>query len=55
MVRVWYMDDDTESDQRLEHQRSPPQFIDTTQLAESTGVLYFKVIYCIKHFWLITF
>lgn len=55
MVRVWYMDDDTESDQRLEHQRSPPQFIDTTQLAESTGVLYFKVNLLHKIFWLITF
>lgn len=43
MVRVWYMDNDTESDQRLEHHRNPPKFIDTDQLAETTGVLYYKV------------
>lgn len=44
MVRVWYMDDDNKSDQRLEHQRNHPQFIDTNQLSDLTGVLYFKVI-----------
>jgi ARD/ARD' family len=45
MVRVWFMDDDTTSDQRLEHQRDPPEFIDVKQLFELTGVEYFKVNY----------
>lgn len=37
------MDDDTTSDQRLEHQRNPPEFIDVKQLFNQTGVEYFKV------------
>lgn len=37
------MDDDTTSDQRLEHQRNPPEFIDVKQLFDRTGVEYFKV------------
>lgn len=38
------MDDDTESDQRLEHQRSsPPEFLQLDALFALTGVEYFKV------------
>lgn len=43
MVRAWFMDDDVESDQRLEHHRTPPDFVDLTQLFDLTGVEYFKV------------
>lgn len=43
MVRVWFMDDDVDSDQRLEHQRSPPEFVDVENLFQLTGVEYFKV------------
>lgn len=43
MVRAWYMDSDAESDQRLEHHREPPQFIELSELKRTTGVEYFKV------------
>jgi 1,2-dihydroxy-3-keto-5-methylthiopentene dioxygenase len=43
MVRAWYMDDDVESDQRLEHHRSPQEFVDLNKLYSTTGVRYFKV------------
>lgn len=43
MVRAWFMDDDVEADQRLEHHRNPPQFVDLEKLLELTGVEYFKV------------
>jgi 1,2-dihydroxy-3-keto-5-methylthiopentene dioxygenase len=43
MVRAWFMDDDVESDQRLEHHRSPPEFVDLEKLFELSGVEYFKV------------
>jgi hypothetical protein len=43
MVRAWYMDNDTTSDQRSEHQLDPPQFLDLKTLYERTGVEYFKV------------
>lgn len=43
MVRAWFMDDDTDSDQRLEHHRNPPEFLDLTTLYKLTGVEYFKV------------
>lgn len=46
MVRAWYMDSDTESDQRLEHHRQPPVFIELVELQRTTGVEYFKV----RHF-----
>ena len=36
------MDESTE-DQRLEHHRSPPKFIEIPDLCSSTGVEYFKV------------
>ncbi|KAG5680755.1 hypothetical protein PVAND_010242 [Polypedilum vanderplanki] len=42
MVRAWFMDNDVESDQRLEHHRSPPEFVDLDKLFELTGVRYFK-------------
>lgn len=37
------MDEDVESDQRLEHHRNPPEFVDLETLFERTGVEYFKV------------
>jgi 1,2-dihydroxy-3-keto-5-methylthiopentene dioxygenase len=43
MVRAWFMDDDVESDQRLEHHRTPPEFVDLAELFKLTGVEYFKV------------
>ncbi|XP_064091743.1 uncharacterized protein LOC135205285 [Macrobrachium nipponense] len=42
MVRAWYMDDSLE-DQRLEHHRSPPEFVNLEKLATDTGVLYWKL------------
>ncbi len=42
MVRAWYMDDSTE-DQRLEHHRTPPEFVSLDSLFKSTGVEYFKL------------
>lgn len=38
MVRAWYMDD-SDSDQRLEHQLDPPEFVSLDKLKE-LGVLY---------------
>lgn len=43
MVRAWFMDSDTEADQRLEHHLNPPEFIELSSLFETTGVEYFKV------------
>ena len=43
MVNAWYMDDSDE-DQRLEHQKNPPQPIDMKDLTNLTGVLYWKVL-----------
>lgn len=37
------MDDDVESDQRLEHQRHPAEFVSLAELFALTGVEYFKV------------
>lgn len=42
MVRAWYMDDSLD-DQRLEHHRSPPEFLSLEKLATDTGVLYWKL------------
>ncbi|XP_019873464.1 acireductone dioxygenase [Aethina tumida] len=42
MVRAWYMDDDP-SDQRNEHHRNPPAFIDIDDLKKVSGVEYFKL------------
>ncbi|KAJ8684117.1 hypothetical protein QAD02_019909 [Eretmocerus hayati] len=42
MVRVWYMDH-SDADQRLEHQRDPPEFLTLEQLFKRTGVEYFQV------------
>lgn len=42
MVRAWYMDEE-KTDQRLEHQRNPPKFIELNELYEKTGVEYFPV------------
>ncbi|XP_049804382.1 acireductone dioxygenase [Schistocerca nitens] len=42
MVRAWFMDT-SDADQRLEHHRDPPQFIDLDELYKTTGVEYFKL------------
>lgn len=42
MVSAWYMDDSDE-DQRLDHQKNPPQPVDMKDLVTLTGVLYWKV------------
>ena len=42
MVKAWFMDDSAD-DQRLEHHRSPPEFVDLATLEKSTGVEYFKI------------
>ncbi|RZF38200.1 hypothetical protein LSTR_LSTR005561 [Laodelphax striatellus] len=42
MVQVWYMDD-SDSDQREEHHRQPPEFIDLDTLFNISGVEYFKI------------
>lgn len=49
MVRAWYMDNDP-SDQRNEHHRNPPEFVDLKKLFAITGVEYFQVsnMYVIK-------
>lgn len=41
MVRAWYMDNET-TDQRLEHHRNPPKFIELDELHKKTGVEYFQ-------------
>lgn len=43
MVRAWFMDDDTVSDQRLDHHKCPQEFIDVNELYKLSGVEYFKV------------
>lgn len=40
MVRAWYMNN-SEEDQRTEHHRTPPEFIDVKDLYKLTGVEYF--------------
>lgn len=40
MVRVWYMDD-SDADQRLEHQLDPPEFVSLDKLKQ-LGVLYWN-------------
>ncbi|KFB35597.1 AGAP005618-PA-like protein [Anopheles sinensis] len=42
MVRAWFMDNES-TDQRLEHQLDPPQFLNMDELFKSTGVEYFKI------------
>lgn len=48
MVRAWFMDTET-TDQRLEHQRNPPEFVTLGDLYAKTGVEYFKVIYSLPY------
>uniref|UniRef100_A0A8D8XZ09 Acireductone dioxygenase n=1 Tax=Cacopsylla melanoneura TaxID=428564 RepID=A0A8D8XZ09_9HEMI len=43
MVRVWYMDDDVVSDQRSQHHRNPPKYLDLQTLNHLTGVEYFNI------------
>lgn len=42
MVAAWFMDE-SDADQRLEHQRDPPQALDLDQLKKLTGVLYWRI------------
>jgi len=42
MVRAWYMDDSNE-DQRSEHHRNPPKYVDMDTVKNTTGVLYWKL------------
>ncbi|XP_068224363.1 acireductone dioxygenase [Palaemon carinicauda] len=42
MVRAWYMDE-SQDDQRLEHHRTPPKFLSLEEMAQDTGVLYWKL------------
>ncbi|KAH8305267.1 hypothetical protein KR018_009327 [Drosophila ironensis] len=37
MVKVWFMDNE-ETDQRLEHHRNPPQYLDLADLYKKTGI-----------------
>lgn len=43
MVRAWYMDDSKE-DQRLEHHRTPPQFVNLDEIIKKSGVEHFPDI-----------
>uniref|UniRef100_A0A2R5LHW8 Acireductone dioxygenase n=1 Tax=Ornithodoros turicata TaxID=34597 RepID=A0A2R5LHW8_9ACAR len=43
MVRAWYMDDDTTTDQREEHQLNPPVPLSLDEVREKSGVLYWKL------------
>lgn len=42
MVQAWYMDEET-NDQRLEHHRNPPEYLNLEDLHKKTGVEYFKI------------
>uniref|UniRef100_A0A0K8TQU2 Acireductone dioxygenase n=1 Tax=Tabanus bromius TaxID=304241 RepID=A0A0K8TQU2_TABBR len=42
MVQAWYMDDSTE-DQRLPHQRDPPEYVSLEDLYKKCRVEYFKL------------
>ncbi|XP_069967572.1 acireductone dioxygenase isoform X4 [Bactrocera oleae] len=42
MVKVWYMDNE-ENDQRLEHHKSPPEYLSLENLHEETGVEHFAI------------
>ncbi|CAL7937777.1 unnamed protein product [Xylocopa violacea] len=42
MVCAWYMDN-SDTDQRLEHHKTPPEYISLEDLFKKTGVEYFKV------------
>lgn len=43
MVRAWFMDNDTTTDQRLEHHRNPPKFLTIDELFKATGVEFFQL------------
>ena len=43
MVSAWYMDD-SNADQRLDHQKEPAEPLDIEQVTALTGVLYWKVM-----------
>ncbi|XP_017018377.1 acireductone dioxygenase isoform X2 [Drosophila kikkawai] len=42
MVKIWFMDNE-QTDQRLEHHRSPPEYLELADLYKKTGVEYFKI------------
>lgn len=43
MVKVWYINDNEDEDQRSERHLVPPKFIDLEELKQKSGVLYWKV------------
>ncbi|KAG0409760.1 hypothetical protein HPB47_013115 [Ixodes persulcatus] len=42
MVQAWYMDSDTTTDQREEHQLDPPVPVSIDEVRDKSGVLYWK-------------
>ena len=50
MVSAWYMDDSDE-DQRLDHQKNPPQPVDMKDVITLTGVLHWKVYWNVVSFY----
>ncbi|XP_002399605.4 1,2-dihydroxy-3-keto-5-methylthiopentene dioxygenase [Ixodes scapularis] len=43
MVQAWYMDSDTTTDQREEHQLDPPLPVSIDEVRDKSGVLYWKL------------
>ncbi|RWS02739.1 1:2-dihydroxy-3-keto-5-methylthiopentene dioxygenase-like protein [Dinothrombium tinctorium] len=42
MVKIWFMNENEDEDQRSERQLNPPHFIDLQELKRRTGVEYFQ-------------
>ena len=38
-LEAWYMDDDTETDQRLPHHKNPPEYVSVDEVAK-LGILF---------------
>ncbi|KAH8342336.1 hypothetical protein KR059_002150 [Drosophila kikkawai] len=49
MVNIWFMDNE-QTDQRLEHHRSPPEYLELADLYKKTGVEYFKASGIIRNY-----
>ncbi|KAH8367556.1 hypothetical protein KR200_006824 [Drosophila serrata] len=49
MVKVWLMDNE-ETDQRLEHHRNPPSYVELADLYKKTGVEYFKASGIVRNY-----
>jgi 1,2-dihydroxy-3-keto-5-methylthiopentene dioxygenase len=43
MVSAWFMNDEDSEDQRSEHHKEPPQFVDLKTLSKLTGVLHWSI------------